>query len=641
MISRLEPNSNNQKSLVNFGLISLFLILGILILLFPSQIEAQVLASENPYQLSGQGVFTIIVLVLTFVALVREVRPPDIIMFISAVVLTVGGALTTEQFLKGFSSDIIMTIAMLCIIVKTLEVNGILNILTKKILPKEAHGARSVLSMTFPVALLSAFLNNTVIVLMMTPIVRKWAVDKKLSPSKYLIPISYASIVGGLCTLIGTSTNVIINGLLNNIDPSIGLGFFELAWVGVPCVIAVLLILSLVVYHLLPVRIDVTSAITQQTSEFTGEFIVQEESPIANKLIKEVSGRYFHGELLVEIERGGYSITAPGPFEVILPNDRLVFAGDIDQIAELHTIKGLKSAADPHFKIDDTSTHFSEVVVSLNSHLIGRTLKQSEFRNTYGASVLAIYRQGKRLTGNIGNIPLDAGDTLILLSSELWPGERFSRDFYLIKFGEKVNIFNPWRTAFIALVLVGMVSLVIMGYPILTAVLAATLLMLFSRSVTIREARRGILWNVLLLIASSFAVATAAEVTGVATFFANILLSIVGSEPIYLVAGILVVTCVFTEILSNNAAALLIFPVATQAAILAGYSDLDSMKTIGIAVAVGASCGFALPTGYQTHMIVYGPGGYRFTDFIKAGLLIDAVVLIVSSLCIPYIWPLR
>lgn len=590
--------------------------------------------------LSWKGVFTIIVIACTLFALIKEVRPPDIILFISACILAIGGALTPKQFLQGFSSDIIMTIAMLCVIVRTLEVNGILNILIKKMLPSVTKGSKPLLSITLPVSALSAFLNNTAVVLMMTPIVRKWALDNKFSPSKFLIPISYASIVGGLCTLIGSSTNVIVDSLLRKHNPDVGLKFFELSWIGIPCVIAVTIALTLIVWHLLPVREDVTSAVSKQTSEFTGEFIVGEDCPLADTLVNEVSGKYFHGELLIEIERRGRTITAPGPFDVILPGDRLVFAGDINQIAELHTIKGLKSAADPHFKIDETSTHFSEVVVSLTSSLIGKTLQQVNFRIRYGASVLAIYRQGKRVEGNVGEVFLDAGDTLVLLSSELWPGDRFARDFYYIRHSERVTIFNPWRTASIAAILAGMVGIAVMGAPIMIAVMIATLLFFVSGSITIREAQRGILWNVLLLIASSFAIANAAEATGVARLLAEILLSIVGTEPYFLIGGILIATCMFTEMLTNNAAALLIFPIAVQAALLGGYTSPEALKTIGVTVAVGASCGFAMPTGYQTHMIVYGPGGYRFLDFIKVGLIIDVIVLAVATCIIPYVWPL-
>lgn len=607
--------------------------------LFPLSDESvQIDSRVTP--LGWKGIFTLLAVIVTLVCLVKEIKPPDIVMFVCAAVLAVSGVLTSEQFLKGFSSDIIMIIAMLCVIVRTLEINGMLNIFTKKILPSKATGIFAKSYLLTPIAVLSAFLNNTVIVLMMTPVVRKWAIEKQSSPSKFLIPISYASIVGGLCTVIGTSTNVIIDGLLRRNNPDVSLSFFELGYVGLPCTIAVLAALVTFIPYLLPVRQDISSAISQQTREFTGEFIVEDESPFANTLLKDAGGKHFHRELLIEIERNGRIITAPGPYDVILEGDRLIFAGDIHQIAELHTVSGLRSAADPHFTIDENSTHFSEVVVSLTSNLIGKTLQQINFRSRYGASVLAVYRQGKRIPGNVGEIALDAGDTLFLLSTESWHPDRYLRDFYNIRHSERVTIYNPGKTTLIIAILLGMIGGMIYGFSILTAVVFAALMLYVTRCITIREAQKGVLWNVLLLIASSFAVATAVDQSGLARFIAEILLSIVGTDPHYLIAGILISTCIFTEFLSNNAAALLIFPVALQAALLGGYTSPEALKTIGVTVAVGASCGFALPTGYQTHMIVYGPGGYRFTDFMRVGAIIDGIVIAVAIYLIPKLWPL-
>lgn len=620
----------------------LFLFLGLLVLTSPLfSHESHPFEFVREFNEMGwDGVVTIAVLLCALVAMVKEVRPPDVVMLVSAGVLALFGTLTPQQLLRGFSSDIIVTIALLCVVVRALEVNGILDQFSKWVLPEKSSPRRSMASLLFPVSTLSAFLNNTVIVLMMTPVVRKWALKQKLVPSKFLIPLSYASIVGGLCTLIGTSTNIIVDSLMRKHDPTVGLSFFELAWVGVPCALIALGFVILVGYTLLPNRQDVTSAMVAQATDFTGEFTVEEGSPISGKLVKDVSGKYFHGELLAEIERAHRTITAPGPYDVILPGDRLVFAGDINQIAELHTIEGLQSCADPHFQLDEMSSHFSEVVIAITSSLTGKTVRSVNFRKRYGASVFAVYRQGRRLPGNVGDVILDAGDTLVILSTEEWEGDQFSRDFYYIRHKEKLTIFKPARAAIIGVILAGMVGMALAGVSIMLAVMAAALFLLFSRSISFREAQNSILWNVLLLIASSFAVATAVETTGVATFFAKMLLAIVGSDPYWVIGGVLVVTCLFTEMLSNNAAALLLFPIALQTARLAGYDGPEALKSIGIAIAVGSSCGFALPTGYQTHMIVYGPGGYKFRDFMRIGLFMDLIILAIAMGLIPTIWPL-
>ncbi len=591
-------------------------------------------------ELTLKGWFTIIVLILLLVALVREVRPPDIVMVVAAGILTIGGAISPTQLLVGFSNDVIVTIALLCVIVRTWEVNGLLNIFQHYILPKTNQYFKQMAMILFPVAALSAFMNNTVIVLMMTPVLRMWALKKKLSPSKFLIPLSYASIVGGLCTLIGTSTNLIVDGLLREQNPEAGFTFFELAKIGLPIAFVTIFLVIILGKYLLPVRIDVATAVSEETREFTGEFIVSENCLLIGKRIIDAAGRYFHGELLVEIERNKRKITSPTPSEYILEGDRLVFAGDINQIAELHTIKGLVSAADPHFQLDVGSSHFSEVVLTESSFLVGKTLRKVNFRNVYGASVLAVYREGKRLKGNVGDIILDAGDTLVLLATDEWEGSKYVRDFYYIRKEEKLTIFDFRRAALVFLIAVGMVVLAGMGVPILIAVMAASLLYIFTRSITFREAQKSIIWSVLLLIASSFAVAKAVQVTGVAAYFAHVLLKIFGTNPYILTGGIIFVVSMFSQILSNNTAALLLFPIALSMAQLAGYTSLESLKAVGVMVAVGSSCAFMLPTGYQTHMIIYGPGGYRMTDFIKNGVIINFIIILIGMFLIPLIWPL-
>lgn len=595
---------------------------------------------QGVQELTWSGWFTIGVLVLMFIALIREVRPPDIVMMITAGILAVTGVISPRQLLVGFSNDVIVTIGLLCVIVRTWEINGLLNLFSTHVLPKTTNYFKQMFTILFPVAALSAFMNNTVIVLMMTPVLRRYALSMKMSPSKYLIPLSYASIVGGLCTLIGTSTNLIVNGLLRQTNPDAGFTFFELGYVGVPIAVVSLVVIVLGGKYLLPDRVDVASAVAGETKQFTGEFIVTEECPLVNEMVKDASGRYFRGELLIEIERDSRKITSPPPFEVIQKGDRLVFAGDINLIAELHSIKGLTSAADPHFKLDVRSSHFSEVVITPDSFLVGKTLRKINFRSHYGASVMAVYRQGTRIMGNVGDIVLDAGDTLVLLSSEEWHGERFKRDFYYIHADEKLTIFDPWRAAFVFIVAIGMVVATVMGIPIFLSVAAASLIYVFSKSISIREAQRSVIWNVLLLIASSFAVAKAVEVTGVAAYFAQFLLSILGKNPYLLAGGVIFVVSMFSQVLSNNTAALLLFPVALNVIQLAGYTNLESLKAVGVMVAVGGSSAFMLPTGYQTHMIVYGPGGYFLSDFFKNGVILNFLVIFLGMILIPLIWPL-
>lgn len=591
--------------------------------------------------LDWDGWFTIAIFALILMGLIVEVKPPDIIMLAGTGVLVISGVITPQQFLQGFSNDILITIAMLCIIVRAMEVNGVLEVVAKRVLVSSKNFAVQMFSLCVPVAVSSAFLNNTPIVLLMTPMVRKWALKNGSAPSKFLIPLSYAALFGGACTLVGTSTNLVVHGLMGRQTEGAGFGFFELAYVGVPCAIAGMIYLVFFSRPLLPNRVDPASAIQEETREFTAEFLVGPDCPLVNKSIKDAAKRYFRSETLIQIERNNQVIDSPRPDLVIFVEDRLVFVGDIHQIAELHDIKDLSSQADPHFKLDVKSSHFSEIVIPTTSLLIGKTLRQINFRNAYGASVMAVYRQGWRVLGDVRDVALEAGDTLMLLSGEPFDGGQYTKDFYFIRHHEKLVVFNPWRAAFVTIAMVIMVIAASMGVPIMVASLAAVFALLFTRSISIREAQNSIMWNILLLIASSFALGRAMEATGVASYFGEIILTVVGTNPYMLVGGIVLVTIICTELMTNNAAALILFPVSIAVAKLAGYDSFEATKTIGVAVAVGASCAYAIPTGYQTHMIVYGPGGYRFTDFLKVGIFMDIIIWLIATLMIPQLWPLK
>jgi len=596
---------------------------------------------ETREALGWKGWFTISVVLLTFVGLVLEVRPPDITMLFSTGILMIAGILSPAQFLEGFSNDIIMTIAMLCVIVRALEVNGLLEMIGRKVLSKSKSFYRQMLSLTAPVAASSAFLNNTPIVLLMTPIVRRWAIQNKYSPSQFLLPLSYAAVMGGACTMIGTSTNLVVYGLLRNEHPDAGFGFFELSYIGIPCTIAGILYLLIFGRSLLPERTDPNTAISEESRELAAEFKVLPNCPLANRTIQQVSRRYFRGESLIQIERNNVVIDAPGPDFVIFVGDRLVFAADIHKIAELHAIPYLQSLADPHFKLDVSSSHFSEVVIPTTSLMIGKTLRQVNFRNNYGASVLAVYREGWRVLGDVRDVILQAGDTLMLLSGEPWikQGEK-NKDFYYIKHHEKLQVFNPFRSMFVLLILIAMITATTLGVPIVISAMSAVFTLLITRSISIREAQNSVIWNILLLIACSFALGRAMDVTGVAGYFAEIFLTVAGTDPYMLIGGLLMLTIVSTEFMTNNATAMILFPIALKVGQLAGYNSLEAIRTIGITVAIGASCGYAIPTGYQTHMIVYGPGGYRFKDFIKMGVPMDIIIWTIATLLIPRIWPM-
>ncbi len=606
----------------------------------PEPIALHAIDDYTGVGLHWQGWLTIALLALTFAILVSEYLPPDLVMLSGSGILFIAGVLTSSEFLHGFSHDVIFTLAMLFIISRVLDVNGLLGYLVRHVLPNTKNRMRQLLSIMLPISVGSAFLNNTPIVLMLTPIVRRWALDRKLSPSKFLIPLSYAAILGGACSLIGTSSNIIVDGLLREHAPEAGLGFFEFAWVGVPCVIVGLVYMITLGHRLLPNRQDPAVALSRQTREFTGEFRVADDCIFVDKALSEVAPAYFRGEVLIEIQRRGEVVRFPEPTEIIHVGDLLVFAGDIKEIAQLHAIKGLVSLADPKFYLDVTSPYFSEVVISSTSSLIGKTLKSLNFRSYYGASALAVYRQGIRLPGMVSRIVLHAGDTLMLLSGAPWSQEEayYNNDFYYIKQAEKLPLFVPKKAAFVLIILALMIIAAVLGVPMIVASATAVMVLALSRCITIPEIRQSIRWNVLILVGSAFAFGTAIEKTGVAHYIAGSVIPLIGGNEYLFIAGIFGLTMIVTELITNNAAALLVFPIAIEAARLSGFDSISAMKAVAISVAVASSCSFGTPIGYHTNTIVYGPGGYKFTDYIKVGFPLSVMIFILAVFIIPKVW---
>jgi di/tricarboxylate transporter len=494
-----------------------------------------------------------------------------------------------------------------------------------------------------PTMALSAFLNNTPLVAMLIPAVTDWSRTLRMSASRFLLPLSYAAILGGTCTLIGTSTNLVVQGLVVRANlPELpnGLGMFDITWVGLPAALVGGAFMLLACRWLLPER---KAALTTQTDprEYTVEMQVAADGPLVGKSIEQAGLRHLPDVFLAEIERQGTAMPAVGPREVLQANDRLLFVGVVESVKDLQRIRGLLPAADQVFKLNTPRPQrcLIEAVVSNSCPIVGKTIRDGRFRNVYNAVVVAVARNGERLRQKVGDVVLAAGDTLLIEAQPSFAEQhRNSRDFFLVS---RVENSQPIRheRAWIALgLLLAMVATATAGWiSMLEGSLVVAGLMVATRCVSLRAARRSVEWDTLLAIAASFALGTALETTDAARSITVQMLSLAGGNPWVTLAMIYLVTLIVTELITNNAAAALMFPFALAAA---RNLDVNVMPFIAV-VMMAASAGFATPIGYQTNLMVYGPGGYRFSDYVKLGVPLDILVGVVTVGLAPLVWPFR
>lgn len=593
--------------------------------------------------LTWQGWFVVVLLVLVFIFLVKEILPADLVLLIGGCIPVILGIVPAKVFLLSFANETIVTIAALFVVVQSFEEAGILSILSRRILPNVHNRMAQLSIMLPPVSFFSAFLNNTPIVIMLTPTFRQWSLKRKLSPSKFLIPLSFATIAGGVCTLIGTSTNLVVNGLMIS-EAGVFLSFFEIGKIGIFCAVIILLYLIFFSRFLLPDRTDPELMISEDIKKMTTEFLVEEDSPLIDQTIQDISKKFLKGEFnVIEIERGKKRIHMPGAHEKVLKEDRLILVGEVEQIPHLHAIKGLKSISDPQFEFTQREPYYSEFVIPAGSTLAGKTLRRADFRQNYRGSVFAIFREGRNIKGNLGEILLKAGDVLMVFSSKPWDeGQMPSpRDLLPVKTQRAFPFFSPKKGIFALIVIILMIVAATLGVSMMIAALSAALILILSRTISARKVVKNINWSLLILIAGGFALSSALEYSRVAHFFAQKIFPILGDNPRMLIGGVFLLTTIVTELITNTAAVLLLFPIALETMKLFGAHTPAAVKAVGITIAIAASCSFLTPIGYQTNTIVYGPGGYRFTDYLKVGLPLNLLIWALSIALIPIIWPVR
>ncbi len=580
---------------------------------------------------------TIAAVLLVLASLALTNAAPDLIFVGVVTLLMTVGILTPKEALSGLSNEGVITVGVLYIVAAGLRETGVMSWVAHALLGRPKSVRHAQFRMMTPVMAMSAFVNNTPLVAMCLQVIDDWSKKHKISPSKLMLPLSYAAILGGACTLIGTSTNVIVSGLLLQ-EKGSGLHMFDLAWVGIPCAVVGMLYILLLSRRLLPDRRAAVRSF-EDPREYTVEMLVDPGSPLINQTIEAAGLRSLPNMYLMEIERGGEVIPAVGPQERLHAGDRLVFVGIVESVVELQKIRGLQPATNQVFKLDSPRVRRSlvEAVVSNSCPLIGKTVKEGRFRTVYNAAIIAVHRNGERIHKKIGDIELQAGDTLLLETHPLFAEQQsHSRDFYLVSRIEGYSTPRHERATIAGLIFGAMVLAASMDWlSMLHAAMLAAGLMILTRCSTSVIARRSVDWQVLVAIAASFGLGAAMEKTGAARHIAETMLAFAGERPWAALAVVYALTVIATELMSNNAAAVLMFPIAVATSVSLQVNHMPFV----MATMYAASLGFATPLGYQTHLMVYGPGGYKFSDFLRMGVPLDILMGIICVTLIPVFFP--
>ncbi|MCP5182057.1 MAG: SLC13 family permease [Pseudomonadales bacterium] len=562
----------------------------------------------------------------------------DLVLVGALLILTLTGVLTAEEALAGFSNPGLITIAALFVIAAAVRNSGGVDLVVDRILGRPKGQRSALLRLMLPVTLISGLLNNTPVVAAMIPAVSQWTRRLRLPASGFMIPLSYASILGGTLTLIGTSTNLVVNGQYQSITGKSGFALFDISLLGLANAAAGILFVVLFAPRLLRPRQTPSQAFADKRS-FTVEVAVAADGPLPGKTILAAGLRQLESIYLAEIERQGSIITAVGPEQVLMGGDRLVFVGETEAIVDVLRINGLVPAVgdEPVLARDAPERMLMEAVIASSCEVIGKTIRAGRFRDRYGCVVLAVARNGQHIRGRLSSIILEAGDVVLMEGRPTaYNRLRESRDFLLIsRLDHELPDHSKATTAW--LILAAVVALA--AFDVLSMFNAALLgaaLALVLRCISAAEARRSLDLPVLVTIGASFALGKALETSGAAETLAHGLVAVAGNDPYLLLLLTYLAVMVLTELITNTAAAMLSLPIVLAVAASAGLNDVPYV----MAVMMAASASFATPIGYQCNLMVYGPGGYRFTDFFRIGIPMNLLCCTVTVTVAPLLWPL-
>jgi di/tricarboxylate transporter len=592
--------------------------------------------------------FALVVTGLVVVGLARNLAA-DALLWGAVLACGLAGILRLEEMFVGFTNSGMLTIAALYVVAAGVRETGALDLVARRFLRGVRSTRELMVRLGIVVPVLAAFLNNTPVVAMLIPMLTRWSSKHRVSPSQLLIPVSFMSILGGMTTLIGTSTNLVVHGMMADTAaarPELAhslrpMALFEIGAVGIPCAVLGVVYLILFSRRLLPERVDMLEEIGATPREYLVEMKVADDCQFVGMHVEEAGLRHLHGLYLHEIVRGGELIAPVQPDHLIEAGDVLSFSGVVSQIVDLEKLPGLIPVADPGYEHElsvQRERMLTEAVVSPTSPIIGQSIIESNFRALYNAAVVAVHRGGTRLSGRVGEVVLRSGDTLLLQTGPHFvDAHRNNRDFFLVS---GVADSQPPRhaQAGLSLVLLGLMVVLLMT-QVMPTVLSAFLIagaMIAGRCISVPSARQALELQTLFAIAGAIALGLALFKSGAVHAIAQTTVATVGLwGPYAVLAALAILTMLFTEVVTNTAAAALMFPLAVATALDLGVDP----RPFVMVVALIASASFLTPIGYQTNLMVYGPGGYRFTDFTRVGLPLSALLIVAATLFAPLVWP--
>ena len=562
----------------------------------------------------------------------------DIALFIAMTALLLFGVLTPTEAFLGFANPALFVIACFYIVSAAIKESGALTWWIMKLLGTESRLRKILPRMILAVSSTSSVISNTPVVAIFIPQIQDWARRHKVAVSRLMLPLSYAAILGGTCTLIGTSTNILLIGMMQGLPEVNELHLFSPAVIGLPLIALVIIYFLVLGPRLLPSRQGV-SDVVKDAREYAMTMQVDPNGPLAGKTIAEAGLRHMQHCFLSEIQMDNRIIPAVGPDEVIHGGDTLVFVGQPDAVGELRQIRGLIPAERHVHKLDVpySSRSLVEAVIAPASTLVGKNIKQSKFRTQFGGAILAVSRNGEKINRKVGDIVLKPGDTLLIeASNDFVKRHRYRRDFLLLSRLDDSTLPNREKAPIALALLGGFILLTVTGtLPLVTASLLLVCGLGVTGCISLEYAQRSIDIRVLMAIGASLALGFALQKTGLATLAADTIMDVGGDNPYLNLFLLYVVTVIATELITNNAAVVLMFPIATALS-----SSLEaSLLPFVVAIMFGASMSFMTPFGYQTNLMVQGPGGYHSVDYLKAGSLLSILAAAVVLILTPLIWP--